>query len=170
MGSQDDMDDRDDRDDRDDLERLRVSPDLRDEDAAGTLALPRAVLAAMLAHVAAGYPDEACGILAGAASRVTAHFPAENAAATPRVFSEIAPEAVLAIWGELEAHGWEMLSYYHSHPDSPAYPSEHDVYWSANWPGAYYIIFSLAARDHPIVRAFLITGERVDEHRIAIEP
>lgn len=161
MGSQDDMDD---------LARLRVSPDLRDADAAGTLALPRAVLAAMLAHVAAGYPDEACGILAGAATRVTAHFPAANASATPRVFSEIAPEAVLAIWGELEAHGWEMLSYYHSHPDSPAYPSEHDVYWSANWPGAYYIIFSLAARDRPIVRAFLITGERVDEHRITVEP
>lgn len=158
------------RDEVDDLERLRVSPDLRDEDAAGALALPRAVLAAMLAHIAAGYPDEACGILAGAAGRVTAHFPAENASTTPRVFSEIAPEAVLAIWGELEAHGWEMLSYYHSHPDSPAYPSEHDVYWSANWPGAYYIIFSLAERDRPIVRAFLIAGERVDEHRIIVEP
>src|SRR5690348_3675624 len=94
-------------DDLTNLARLRVSPDLRDEDAADTLALPRAVLAAMLAHVAAGYPDEACGILAGAAGRVTAHFPAENASTTPRVFSEIAPEAVLAIWGELEAHGWE---------------------------------------------------------------
>ena len=160
----------DDQDDQDDLARLHVSPDLRDKDAAGELALPRAVLAAMLAHVAAGYPDEACGILAGAAGRVTAHFPAENASATPRVFSEIAPEAVLTIWGKMETHGWEMLSYYHSHPDSPAYPSAHDVYWSGNWPGAYYIIFSLAERDRPVVRAFLIAGERVDEHRITVEP
>ena len=164
MGRVDDMDD------RDDLARLRLSPDLRDEDAVRTLALPRAVLAAMLAHVEAGYPDEACGILAGAAGRVAAHFPAENASATPRVFSEIAPEVVLAIWNEMEAHGWEMLSYYHSHPDSPAYPSEHDVYWSGNWPGTYYIIFSLAERDQPSVRAFLIAGERVDEHRIVVEP
>jgi proteasome lid subunit RPN8/RPN11 len=145
---------------------LSVSPDL--QDAAGTLALQRAVLAEMLAHVEADYPNEGCGALAGADGRVTQHFPAANASDTPRTFSEIGSQELLAIWNTIESHGWDMLAYYHSHPASPAYPSPRDVLWSQNWPGTYYIIFSLANRAHPVVRAFLIEGETIHEHRIQV--
>jgi proteasome lid subunit RPN8/RPN11 len=151
------------------LDDLRLSPDVVG-DGAGVLAIPRATLAAMLAHIAAGYPNEACGVLAGDdAGRVTRNFPEANASDTPRTFSEIAPRALLDIWNELEAHDWQMLAYYHSHPVSPAYPSHHDVFWSQNWPGMFYIIFSLAKPDAPIVRAFLIEGKTVNEYRVAIE-
>lgn len=149
-----------------DLERLCVSPDVTG-DGAGVLALPRAVLAAMLAHVAAGYPNEACGVLAGdSAGTVAQHFAATNASETPRTFSEIGAKELLAIWNEIDAHDWTMLAYYHSHPETPAYPSPRDVLWSHNWPGTYYVIFSLADRERPVVRAFLIEGETVMEHRI----
>lgn len=148
---------------------LRVSPTL-EGNGAGVLYLRRETLVAMLAHVEAGYPDEACGILAGVGEqpdeRVTWHVAAANAAKTPRVFSEIAPQDLLDIWNTIEAHDWQLLAYYHSHPASPAYPSSHDVFWSQNWPGMYYVIFSLADRAHPIVRAFLIEGETVNEYRI----
>jgi [CysO sulfur-carrier protein]-S-L-cysteine hydrolase len=147
---------------------LRVSP-APDGDGVGVLRLPRTTLAEMLAHVEAGYPDEACGVLAGAAGRVTRHFPAANASATPRTFSEIAPRALLAIWNEIEDHDWQALAYYHSHPASPAYPSPRDVQWSHGWPGTFYIIFSLADRAHPVVRAFLIEGEVIHEYRIEVE-
>lgn len=148
---------------------LRVSPDI-EGDGAGVLALPRDVLAAMLAHVMAGYPNEACGALAGnAAGNVVKDFPAANASPTPRTFSEIGPQDLLAIWNEIDTHDWTMLAYYHSHPETPAYPSPRDVLWSHNWPGTYYIIFSLADRERPVVRAFLIEGETVREYRIAVE-
>ena len=152
------------------LDRLRISPDVMDDGEAGMLRLPRVTLAEMLAHVEAGYPNEACGVLAGdATGRVTRHFPAVNVAETPRTFSEVAPEEVLAIWNELDAHDWEMLAYYHSHPESPAYPSPRDVRWSQNWPGMLYIIFSLAAPDAPVVRAFLISGADINEYQIMLE-
>ena len=147
---------------------LHISPDLED-DGAGQLPIPGDMLAAMLAHIEAGYPNEACGLLAGRDGRVTKDFPTANASATPRGFSEIAPEDLIAIWDELEANNWEFFAYYHSHPRSPAYPSPHDIYWSQNWPGTYYIIFSLAGRDHPVVRAFLISGETIAEYRIVVE-
>lgn len=154
------------------LDRLRISPDLAPsgpESDACVLHLPAAVLADMLAHVEAGYPDEACGVLAGQDSRVTRHYPAANASATPRTFSEIAPRELLAIWNEIEDHDWQALAYYHSHPATPAYPSPRDVRWSQGWPGTYYIIFSLAQRHRPVVRAFLIAGEAVHEHRIVLD-
>ena len=152
----------------DSLDALRISPDVVG-DGAGVLALPRDVLAAMLAHVASGYPDEACGALAGDASgRVTKNYPTANASTTPRDFSEIGPSDLLAIWNEIDARDWTMLAYYHSHPESLAYPSPRDILWSHGWPGTYYIIFSFADRAAPVVRAFLITGEDVAEYRIQI--
>ena len=151
------------------LEHLRISPDVQG-DGAGVLALPRAVLAAMLAHVEAGYPNEACGVLAGDASNhVTRHFPAVNASDSPRTFSEIGATELLAIWNEIDERDWTMLAYYHSHPETPAYPSPRDILWSHGWPGTFYIIFSLADPNAPIVRAFLIEGESVAEHRVLVE-
>jgi [CysO sulfur-carrier protein]-S-L-cysteine hydrolase len=152
------------------LDSLRISPDVRG-DGAGVLALPRDTLAAMLAHVESGYPDEACGALAGDAQRhVTRDFPTVNASTTPRDFSEIGASDLLAIWNEIDEHDWTMLAYYHSHPESPAYPSPRDILWSHGWPGTYYIIFSFADHAAPVVRAFLITGENVAEYRIVVEP
>ncbi|MGH2514527.1 MAG: Mov34/MPN/PAD-1 family protein, partial [Ktedonobacterales bacterium] len=135
------------------------------------LLLPRAVLAAMLTHVAAGYPNEACGALAGdGQGRVTKNYPTANASTTPRTFSEISAADLLAIWNEIDAHDWTMLAYYHSHPETPAYPSPRDILWSHGWPGTYYIIFSFANPAVPVVRAFLITGDDIAEYRIAIAP
>ena len=154
----------------DNLDTLRISPDV-DGDGAGVLALPRDVLGAMLVQVAAGYPDEACGALAGdSQGRVTKHFPTANASTTPRTFSEIGPADLLAIWNEIDEHDWTMFAYYHSHPETQAYPSPRDILWSHGWPGTYYIIFSFADPAAPVVRAFLISGEDVTEYRIAIEP
>jgi [CysO sulfur-carrier protein]-S-L-cysteine hydrolase len=154
------------------VERLLVSPDLWEAESAdaGVLVLPRAVLAAMLDHVTAGYPDEACGVLAGDSSGgVARHFPAANASATPRTFSEIGAQELLAIWNELEVYDWDMLAYYHSHPATPAYPSPRDVLWSRNWPGTLYVIFSLAELAAPVLRAFRIVGEAISECRILVE-
>lgn len=149
------------------LSALATSPEPLD-DAAPVLRLPGTVLAEMLAHVEAGYPDEACGVLAGVQGRVARHFPAANASDTPRTFSEIGPGELLAIWNEIDTHDWQMLAYYHSHPHTPAYPSPRDVLWSHGWPGTFYIIFSLADRARPVVRAFLIEGETIHEYRIEV--
>lgn len=150
------------------FDAVRVSPDLAG-DGAGVLPLPRGVLAEMLGHLAAGYPDEACGVLAGDRGQVTKHFPAVNASETPRTFSEIGPRELLAIWNEIDERDWQALAYYHSHPASPAYPSPRDVRWSQGWPGTFYIIVSFADPAYPVVRAFLIEGEAIHEYRIQEE-
>ena len=136
--------------------------------------LPRAVYDAMLAHVRAGYPDEACGILAGDApgGAITAHYPARNAAADvgddPATFSIIAGPDLLALINAIDANDWVVFAYYHSHPRTPAYPSPRDIHYAGNWPGTYYLIFSLADLDRPILRAFLVEDGAVREDGITI--
>lgn len=125
-----------------------------------TVRLPRVVFEAMLAHVQAGYPNEACGVLAGANGQVVKHYPAANASDTPETFSEIGSRELLAIWDEIDTHDWDVFAYYHSHPQTPAYPSPRDIALAQGWPGTCSLIFSLRDRQQPELRAFLIPADR----------
>lgn len=134
--------------------------------------VPRAIYAAMLAHVQAGYPNEACGVLASDAGSTTAtqHFPTRNAAADtggdPQTFSVIAPQELLPLWDEIDRNDLTLLAYYHSHPATEAYPSPRDIRYAQGWPGMYYLIFSLRDPAQSELRAFLITGDAVAEEPI----
>ena len=136
--------------------------------------VPRALYDAMLAHVQAGYPDEACGILSGNAegTAFVKHFPARNAAADdggdPHTFSIIAPPELLRIINEIDDADGTVLVYYHSHPETPAYPSPRDIHYANNWPGTYYFIFTLADPANPGMRAYLIAGEAVNEQAVVL--
>lgn len=63
---------------------------------------------------------------------------------------------------ELPAQGMEIVAIYHSHPVSPAYPSQTDLDL-AFWPEAVYIICSLADPDSPVVRGFRLRDGAVTE-------
>jgi proteasome lid subunit RPN8/RPN11 len=135
------------------------------------ITLPRAAVDEMLAHVQAGYPNEACGVLAGANGRVVKHYPAANASNTPETFSEIGSQELLHIWQEIDGHDWTFFAYYHSHPRTPAYPSPRDIRFAQGWPGTLYIIFSLRDRERPEMRAFIINSDHsITEHQVRIEP
>lgn len=132
--------------------------------------LPRAVFEAMRAHVQAGYPNEACGVLAGARGQVVKHYPATNVSETPETFSEIGSAELLAIWQEVDARDWDFFAYYHSHPQTPAYPSPRDILLAQGWPGTFSLIFSLRDPQHPELRAFLIAADHsITEYPIAVE-
>ncbi|TME63597.1 MAG: M67 family metallopeptidase [Chloroflexi bacterium] len=95
----------------------------------------------MVAHVAAAYPNEACGLLASKDGQVVKNYPTANVAEHPDDFSEIDPEVLLHISFDIDEYDGEMFSYYHSHPKSEAYPSPRDIEW-AKRNKLYYIIFS----------------------------
>jgi proteasome lid subunit RPN8/RPN11 len=102
--------------------------------------VPQVIYADMLAHVVAGYPNEACGALGVKNSRVVKHYPTINAAEHPDDFSIIDPTDLLHIYEDIDAYDGEMI-YYHSHPKSEAYPSKRDKEWAIR-NKLYYIIFS----------------------------
>jgi proteasome lid subunit RPN8/RPN11 len=110
------------------------------EDAPLVVRIPRQIYEAMIAHVVAGYPNEACGALGSKDGQVVKHYPSANAAEDPADFSIIAPEDLLAIFEDIDTYDGEMI-YYHSHPKSEAYPSRRDKDW-ARRNRLLYIIFS----------------------------
>jgi [CysO sulfur-carrier protein]-S-L-cysteine hydrolase len=128
--------------------------------------IPEAIYSEMLAHVVAGYPNEACGALGAKDDRVVKHYPTANAAEHPDDFSIIDPEELLRIYDDIDVYDGEMI-YYHSHPRSEAYPSRRDKDW-AKRNKLYYIIFSHQYYpDPPYSRVFLVNeDDSVIEGRI----
>jgi proteasome lid subunit RPN8/RPN11 len=93
--------------------------------------IPRAQVEAMLEHARAGYPYEVCGVMVGrgpdGARRVEEVVAVANRETeAPRVRYQIAPEDQIRVQREARERGWEIVGYYHSHPDHPARPSETD--------------------------------------------
>lgn len=109
--------------------------------------LPRH-LQALARHAAVAYPEECCGFLfgvedCGGGVLVQRVLPARNEhPGDPRRRFLIAPETVLAARKEARGLGLEIVGYYHSHPDLPAEPSEHDL--ADAWPNVSYLIVPVA--------------------------
>ena len=118
-----------------------------------TVTLPQ--LERIFAHAKESDPAECCGLIGGAASRVTSIYPLHNIAANTIVSYEAAPEDLFAAQRQMRERSEELFAIYHSHPRSsePA-PSETDVRL-AYYPQAIYFIIGLAGPT-PVIRAFRI--------------
>jgi [CysO sulfur-carrier protein]-S-L-cysteine hydrolase len=115
----------------------------------------------LLAEAQAAFPLEVCGLMAGKGGRVRRLYPVDNVLQSPSAFLMDARQQVEAML-EMEAHGWELLAIYHSHPAGPAEPSATDVA-QAYYPEALHLILSLEDRARPWLRAFAINEGRVEE-------
>jgi proteasome lid subunit RPN8/RPN11 len=133
------------------------------------LALSRDLWLAMVAHALGGFPDEACGLLAGpvGSDAVTEFVPCRNADQSSRTFS-LGPDAWEAI-DELDGRGLRVDAVVHSHTHSEAYPSPTDVAQAANpfIAGWRWVLVSLK-HPEPAVRSFRIEGELVTEEDVEV--
>jgi len=84
----------------------------------------------------------------------------ENAAASPLRY-EMDPQGQYDALKSIEDEGRELLAIYHSHTKSAAYPSQTDVNQAVAWPEQVYLIVSLAERDNPDVKAYLLKEMRI---------
>jgi proteasome lid subunit RPN8/RPN11 len=121
---------------------------------------------AIIEHARADYPNECCGLFAVDDGAVSKLYPAENIHHSPLRF-EIDGKVVLHATDDIEARG-SSLGLYHSHTKSAAYPSQTDVNFAELWPGAIWLIVSLADRQTPDLRAFRITGPEVEEVELTV--
>ena len=83
-------------------------------------------------------PNEACGILAGKDGRVEKVYQMTNADKSPKTFL-MDPKEQLNVMKDITDLGMKMVGIYHSHIETEAYPSAHDVEL-AFYPEASYII------------------------------
>lgn len=130
--------------------------------------IPTGIYQEMVAHVLAGYPNEACGALGSQGDLVVRNYPTANAAEQPDDFSIISEADIVRIYNDIDSYDGDMI-YYHSHPQSEAYPSSRDIDW-AKRSGYLYIIFSLQYHPQPpYARVFNIDRDgNVSEGKIAL--
>jgi [CysO sulfur-carrier protein]-S-L-cysteine hydrolase len=129
--------------------------------------LPEPMRAAIVDHAIRDAPRECCGIIAGRNGVPMRLYETRNVAAGNRLY-EIDPAQLIDLeFRELPAQDAEIVAIYHSHPESPAYPSPTDVAL-AFWPDAVFLICSLANRDRPEIRGFRIRDGAI--HEVALTP
>lgn len=129
------------------------------------LLLAPGLIEEMIAHAAAHYPEEACGLLGGSGCHATRLHPVENMLHSPVAY-EMEPLQQVRAMLDIEAEGQELVAIYHSHPGGLARPSVTDVA-QAYYPDSAQIIVSLADRKRPDVRAFTIRDGQVRTIRLA---
>jgi [CysO sulfur-carrier protein]-S-L-cysteine hydrolase len=130
--------------------------------------IPEKIHQAIIDHAQAGFPLEVCGILGGNAAAVTSHFPMTNTDASNEHFM-MDPKEQFAVVKALRAAGEEMLVIYHSHPESPARPSQEDIRLALT-PNVFHLIVSLQERETPVARAFKITEGVVEPVALTVTP
>jgi [CysO sulfur-carrier protein]-S-L-cysteine hydrolase len=136
------------------------------------LKIARRHVDAMIAHARADHPDEACGVVIGAAGsdRPTRLVQMINADRSPTFF-RFDPQEQLRLYREMDDAGEEIVVVYHSHTATEAYPSRTDISLAAE-PQAHYVLVSTAEsgnQDGPVeVRSYRILDGAVAEEEIEI--
>jgi proteasome lid subunit RPN8/RPN11 len=126
------------------------------------LEIPRAMLDEIVAHSREEAPNECCGLIAGRDGSATRLYRARNEFESPLRYN-VHPQDLLRITSEIDEHGEQLAAIYHSHTRSAAYPSQTDVNLARNWPDPLYLICSLEDPKEPVVRAFSIRDDVIQE-------
>lgn len=127
--------------------------------------ITKKVIKEMLDHARKEAPLEACGYLGAKDGIITKIYVLTNIDKSSEHFSFEPKEQFLAV-KDARAQGLEICAVYHSHPASPARPSQEDVKLAYD-PEMSYFIISLAGGDEE-VRAFSIKSGEVSEINLEV--
>lgn len=130
------------------------------------LEIDRGFFDEMLEHGLTGFPNEACGLLAGKEGRPVKFFAMSNQDASP-VSYRLDPKEQLKVFTEIDDEGWDLLGIFHTHTHSEAYPSETDLK-QAFYPEATYLVMSLSDRSNPVLRGFAIRDGEIAEREVRV--
>lgn len=130
------------------------------------LLIPTNIHDELISHAKEGFPLEVCGILGGIGESVTAIYRMTNTDASNEHFM-MEPKEQFSVVKDLRTKGLTMLAVYHSHPETPARPSEEDIHLALT-PGVSHVIISVADFLQPVVKSFKIDQGKVTSEAIEL--
>jgi proteasome lid subunit RPN8/RPN11 len=123
----------------------------------------------IVAYARAGLPNEVCGLIAGKdcgnERTVEKVYPLPNTDKSPEHFV-IDPIDQLAAIRDMRQNGLVPLGNFHSHPSTPARPSDEDLRFAYD-SKASYLILSLA-KGEPELKAFRVENRVVEPDTVDI--
>ncbi len=132
--------------------------------------MPRRFYDEIVKRAVEGASEEICGLIGGTlkdgTKEVKEIYFLENTDHSKEHFS-MNPKEQLEAVKDMRKKGIIPLGNFHSHPESPARPSEEDKRLAYDKEASYMII-SLADRDRIVLKSFRITGNASSEEDIKI--
>jgi proteasome lid subunit RPN8/RPN11 len=124
-----------------------------------SLPLAPAAEAEIRRHGTETYPDECCGALIARDGVIVEAWalPNTTAAGARRRFL-IGPDDYRQAEGRARELGGALAGFYHSHPDHPARPSQHDL--EQAWPNLIYIIVAVKEGTPEDLRSWRLLEDR----------
>ncbi len=110
-------------------------------------------------HAAETYPDECCGALIASGDAIVEAYrlPNTTTAGARRRF-HIGPEDYRLAEARARDSRGTLAGFYHSHPDHPARPSEHDL--AHAWPNLTYVIVAVREGTPGDLRSWRLLDDR----------
>jgi len=130
------------------------------------ITIPKHIYDDLVQHAKEGFPLEVCGILGGTDDTISANYRMTNTDASNEHFM-MDPKEQFSVVKDLRAKEFSMLAIYHSHPETPARPSEEDIKLALT-PDVSYIIISLADPGKADMRSFKISNGDVIAEEIVV--
>jgi proteasome lid subunit RPN8/RPN11 len=116
-------------------------------------------------HAKKDTPIEACGYLAGKNGIITISYRMTNIDNSPEHFS-FDPKEQFDVVRKARSEGLKIIANYHSHPVTPARPSQEDINLAYD-PDISYVIISLEG-DREDIKSFSIKNSEVKSQEIKI--
>ena len=119
------------------------------------------------------YPEECCGVLLGKALDGINEVETVVRAGNTRTDSahnryHIAPQELISIQRQARQSNLDIVGFYHSHPDHPAYWSATDLQ-EAHWLGCSYVITSVEKGVAKQTNSFFLAGIGEEDKRFVDE-
>lgn len=108
-------------------------------------------------------PIEACGYLAGKDGVAIKRYPLTNIDNSHDHFS-LDPKEQFDTYKKAKAEGLNLIAVYHTHPETPARPSEEDIKLAFD-PNISYVIASIS---HEEIKSFKIKAGNVTKEELII--
>lgn len=130
------------------------------------LSLTKDQISELIEHSKNGSPNEVCGILAGRDGNAEKIYKMTNKDESNKTFF-MDPQEQLKVMKEIRGSSLDFIGIYHSHPETKAYPSTHDVELTF-YPEVSYVIVSLKDKDSPDIKSFRIVDQKITPEEIKI--
>lgn len=109
-------------------------------------------------------PIEACGYLAGKDGVAIKRYPLTNVDNSPEHFT-LDPKEQFDTYKKAKAEGLNLIAVYHTHPETPARPSDEDIKLAFD-PNISYVIASIS---HEEIKSFKIKAGEVTKEELVLE-
>ena len=123
------------------------------------ISVPSNFVDEMIEHAVQENPNECCGILAGKDGLISALYRVRNSTPSPYRYV-MDPKDQMNVMKESDELGLDLMAFYHSHTQSPAYPSETDTRMAveSGWVDFCYVLVSLEKQE-PEVRFYMVDAK-----------